>query len=60
MQVARRSLEWYNYGARFYEPAIGRWQTIDPSCEEEEQEAFSPYSYVGNNPISHNDSEIGF
>lgn len=41
------NLNWYHYGARYYDPTIGRWHTMDPA-----DEFFSPYLYVGNNPIS--------
>ena len=53
-------LDWYDYGARHYDAAIGCWTTMDPLCEKYYN--LSPYVYCGNNPIKfmdlHGDSLI--
>jgi RHS repeat-associated protein len=39
----------YDYGFRFYDPQIGRFTTNDPLAEKHFD--YTPYNYVGNNPI---------
>jgi len=42
--------DWYDYGARFYDPAIAHWHIIDPMIEKHHE--WSSYAYVYNNPIN--------
>jgi len=46
-------LNWSDYGARYYDAAIGRFSSIDPLAEE--FESWTPYHYVHNNPLRYTD-----
>ncbi|WDF80743.1 DUF6443 domain-containing protein [Mucilaginibacter sp. KACC 22773] len=45
----------YDYGARFYDPAIARWTTMDALTEK--YYPLSPYNYVTNSPIKITDPD---
>jgi RHS repeat-associated protein len=40
----------YYYGARYYDPSLSIWMSVDPLAEEFPN--FSPYNYTMNNPIN--------
>ena len=42
-------LAWYDYGARMYDPQVGRWWSADALTEYNFN--ITPYHYVKNNPI---------
>jgi RHS repeat-associated protein len=45
----------YDFGARMYDPRIGKWFSVDPMREV--YTSLSPYSYSANNPINILDAE---
>jgi hypothetical protein len=43
-------LDWYDYGARFHDPATGRWFSVYPLAHK--YYSISPYVYCANNPVN--------
>ena len=52
---ARKELKWYDYGARHYDAALGRFTTVDPSAENYYDASL--YAYCGNNPANRIDPD---
>ena len=51
----KKGLNWYDYGARHYDAAIGRFATVDPMAEK--YYPWSPYTYCLDNPIKYVDND---
>jgi len=43
-------LDWYDHGARHYDPVTGRWNTMDKMCEK--YYGISPYASCGDDPVN--------
>ena len=48
-------LDWYDYGARHYDAALGRWMCMDPLTEKYYD--VSPYVYCHNNSVNRMDPD---
>ena len=50
--VGSSMLEWYDFGARFYDPVLGRWFNVDPAAQ-----VANPYLFCGNAPMMYVDKD---
>ena len=48
-------LDWYDYGARRYDPAVGMFTQVDPLCEQYPH--LNPYLYCAGNPVNYVDPD---
>ncbi len=46
-------LGWNDYGARWYDASVGRWNSVDPLADE--QAEWNPYHYTYGNPLNYID-----
>ena len=54
-QVNGSMLGWYDFGARFYDPVLGRWFNVDPAVQ-----YTNPYLFCGNAPMMYIDKDGRF
>ena len=52
-----QTLNTYDFGARNYDPALGRWMNVDPLADKDEQVSWSPYCAFNNDPINKTDPD---
>jgi RHS repeat-associated protein len=50
-------LDWYDYGARFYDASLGRWFVLDSQADDMMQVDKSPYAYGWDSPINLKDPD---
>ncbi|MEO7174283.1 MAG: RHS repeat-associated core domain-containing protein, partial [Saprospiraceae bacterium] len=50
----------YDFGARMYDPVLGRWSAVDLMADHSQQVPWSPYVYGNNNPVKMIDPDGNF
>ncbi|WP_317168949.1 RHS repeat domain-containing protein [Lunatibacter salilacus] len=51
--IEDNGLRYYDYGARMYDPMIGRWGVVDPLADLAPE--WTPYRFAFNNPLTYID-----
>lgn len=49
--ITEAGLNWMSFGARQYDPQIGRFLSVDPLAGYGDQDRFSPYAAMGDEPV---------
>lgn len=56
-KVTALNLQQLLFGARNYDPAVGRWWSVDPLADHSDQISWTPYHFTFNNPIKFTDPD---
>ncbi|HET8573943.1 MAG TPA: RHS repeat-associated core domain-containing protein [Edaphocola sp.] len=55
--ITDAGLNWMSFGARQYDPQLGRFLSVDPLAAQGGQDMLSPYQAMGDNPANYTDPD---